>query len=357
MPSKSGAEQPRSSRSDVERDLGDIDKLKDDFDQELSKSDKSGDFSTSFKLKQQIDDRIAALKARMETVRAFESQPSQRPDLEFAKQLFDRDYIGPETISGVWGIEIQPEQVPQIPFSEVELDAAKQAGQFLILRSRNAQDGKPLTMLKMHEILTPRMGVRNRGKVFFTPIDQWRLDSDFFTKDTPVGSGKPDFAWALTSKEILDNSTMKNYVGQTDRLAVYIENELFIGQPPDAYQEALSEYRAYLRTRFGSKNDLAIQQELDTARDWRGYARDLTRLKINQLLRQTPAQALFDMATLYEDQDIELLPKVSAWTNATSRDGFIIDFGGAGFTQGPALARWRPGHAHFRMGVLPSRTS
>jgi hypothetical protein len=357
MTSKSRGEQPRPSRSDTERDLAQIDKLKADFDQELARSEKSGDFAKSLALKKEIDDRVATLKARMETMRSFEPEPtSERSDLEFAENLFGTDYLGPVTIEGVWGLEIKPDQVPEIPFSKPELERAKELNQFLILRAKKAPDGQPLTMLKMHELLSSDMESKRRGKALFKANDRWLLDSPFFTKDTPVDNQSQDFEWALSSKEVLANSTNQHYVIQTDTIAKYLETTLFAGKSMHKhYQEALKEYRDYRQSEFGGQTYDQIENKLK-GQNWRTYADQLARLKINQLLRHSPAQAQFDILTYYQDQDRRLLENNYIWTNTQAPDRFIVVLGKFD-ARGARLERWGSDTAIGLLGVVISRTS
>jgi hypothetical protein len=358
---KSGPERSEgiASTGDLKKDLAQIDKLKSDFDVELKASEKSGDFDRALKLKQQIDERVTTLKARVETVHAFEPEPAltvERADLEFAEKLFGKDYLGPEVISSVWGIEVPQEQIPEIPFSQPELERAKELGQFLILRARNVPDGQPLTMLKMRQLLNPKMETARRGKLLVNATDQWKLDSDFFTKDTPVRSPDQDFEWALTAKEILPGSTNKHYVAQTDQMLLYLANDAYKGQRlPDQYKNAVREYAEYRQATFGPDTYEQIQQKLNGP-NWQTYADQLTNLKINQLLRHNPAQALYDTATLYQNQDVRLLENIYAWTNAQSAGGGVVSFGK--FAAGGAnLSGWPPGDARGDLGVLVSRSS
>jgi hypothetical protein len=311
MPKPPG-EQPSPSRSDIERDLGEIDKLKGDFDQELMRSEQSGDFSKSFTLKKEIDDRVAALKARMETVRAFEPEPTvERVDLEFAEKLFGPDFLGPEVVSSVWGIEIKPDQIPEIPFDQKELERAKELDQFLILRAKYASDGGTLHMYKMHELLTAEMAQKGRGKVLADTDGDWNT-SNFFIADSPVTDQSQNFQWALTSKSILTGTLNKNYISQTHVLAKYLRDELRKRGVAGYYKDALKEYEAYRGLTSGS-----------------GTA-DLVNLKVNQLLRQSPAQAEFDVVTYYQARNVRLpgLFDGFIWTNALDRSGKnIVSFG------------------------------
>jgi hypothetical protein len=353
MPRPSSENPPES----IEQEFSKIEALKKDFDVEFSKSEKSGDYNQSLALKKQIDDRMAALKARVETMRAFEPEPTQeRRDLEFAEKLFGRDYLGPQTISEVWSIEVPPDKVPQIPFSQQELERAKELNQFLILRARNAPDGTPLTMLKMHELLSPDIRKARGLKVLASVDEQWKKSSPFFTSDTPVGKSDQNFAWALTAKEILPRSTNKDYVRQTAEISVYLTKELYMGRLlPDQYKDATQEYIQYVQAAFSNQNYKQIQQKLADP-NWRVYARDLSNLKINQLLRHSPAQAQFDVLTYYQDQNKRLLENTHTWTSARAADGFIVGFGGFD-ARGAGVDELGPSETRGVFGVLISRTS
>jgi hypothetical protein len=353
---KPPSEQPSPSRSDIERDLGEIDKLKGDFDQELTRSEQSGDFSKSFTLKKEIDDRVAALKARMETVRAFEPEPtSERVDLEFAEKLFGRDYLGPQAISEVWSVEIPPDKVPEIPFSQQELERAKELNQFLILRAKYAADGGILHMYKMHELLSVDMLQQGRGKVLADTDGDWNT-SNFFIADSPVTDQSQNFQWALTSKTVHPGTIDKDYAFQTGMLADYLRVEISQGGIPKYYEDALRGYEDYRRNTFVSVTWDQINAQI-SGKDWHTYARDLTSLKINQLLRPSPAQAQFDVLTYYQSRNVRLpaLREGFIWTNARSKSGHIVTFGDFD-KEGAKIVPVAPGRAGASRGALVSRT-
>jgi hypothetical protein len=355
-----GPEKSASGPKDLKKEIAEIDSLKKDFDTALSESEKSGNFDKSLALKKQIDDRMVALKARVEAVQAFEPEStSERLDLEFAEKLFGRDYLGPETVNKVWGIEVPPDKVPEIPFSREELERAKELDQFLILRARNAPDGTPLSMLKMHELLNPGMQAKGRGKVLASveeQTDQWKRDSSFFVSDTPVGKSDQDFAWALTAKKIVPGTTNQFYVVQTFEAIEYVK-KLYMGQRlPDQYDDAVGEHMLYVFATFGSDSSTsAIKKEL-AGPNWRKYASQLTNLKINQLIRPRPAQAQFDVLTYYQHQNKRLLENTHTWTNAQALDGFIVSFGGFD-ARGAGVDALGPEQERGVFGVLISRTS
>jgi hypothetical protein len=335
MPSTPRGEQPAPDTSDIERDLKEIHKLKDDFDVELKASETSGTYDRVLKLKREISDRMAALKARAEALSAIKSetgdyQEPERADLKFAKELFGQDYFGPETLDGVWGIEIDPKDIPEIPFSQSQLEYDKMRSQLLILRARNGPDGLPLTMQKQHDLLNPDMESRGLGKVL-AELDMPQMElmrkASFFNSDAPVMTKDQNYEWALTypNVEVLSRPKPKNYLQQTD-LLVTRAKQTFRGEMPRHYKDAVDEYQEYRRKTFGSLNEEQIEREL-ASQDGRKHFQELARLKLNQLLLPTPAQMMFDMLTYYQDQNKRILEDAYTWTNTSYGDRYIVILG------------------------------
>jgi len=97
-------------------------------------------------------------------------------------------------------------------------ERAKELNQFLILRVDKTNDGKPLTMAKMNELIKGK--VKDGTKALYSDDgsgkikdDAWYKGEDFVLKETPK------LSWALTSKEVISNSPDKNYLDQKVLLA------------------------------------------------------------------------------------------------------------------------------------------
>ncbi|MEA3398548.1 MAG: hypothetical protein U9R06_02260 [Patescibacteria group bacterium] len=76
-------------------------------------------------------------------------------------------------------------------------------------------------MLKMHEILTKDFSKKGAGDVLHDTAG-WKEKEAFYT------DGIPNLGWALTSKEVIEDSTSKNYLEQSLEIAEYLEREVFI---------------------------------------------------------------------------------------------------------------------------------
>ncbi len=248
-----------------------------------------------------------------------------------------KEVMGPDEIKKAFGIEIAESEIPNIPFNSQELKRAKELGQFLVLRVNEAQDKEPLTMEKINQLLEKDLRDKGKGSIFFK-VD-WYANESFYKNKTP------NFAWALTSKEIIEDSTNKNYLQQTETIANYLTNEVYKDlEMPAQYQEAIDEFEAKKEelTRLIETGDKSV------------YEPEISKLKLNKLTRQSPVEALYDLLIYFQNNNERLLEKTYAWTHATSSDGERVDVGG--FDSGGALVSRDSGDgSRSSLGVVLSR--
>ncbi len=256
--------------------------------------------------------------------------------IEDAKELYGEDFLGPEAVKGTWGVELSDDEIPDIQFSEEELKRAKELGQFLILRIDKAPDGQPLTMEKMQELLQPKFDKDIKGKIFFDTSPY--KDEGFFTKD------KPRAKWALVSKEVIPGSISKNHLEQTQLLADYLQQEVFKDSVlPPGYQEAIEEF---------DKQKAAIANMLIS--DWQEAAKKLSELKLNQLARQTPVEAIYDILAYFKTNNKRLLEKKYNWTSRRTSSGNLVSLGSAD-SSGANVYGWNPDNSTSNRGIALSR--
>ena len=282
----------------------------------------------------------------------IEEQPQRRKpekrergkvDLQEAKDIMgEKDFIGPDALKKIYDVE--PKEIPPIPFSAQKLQEAKERGEFLILRLDTLPNGKPATMQNLHEFFDGDFILLE------SPSDDWKLKSDFFMKETPQVS------WALISKTFIPSSISKNYYEQTVALHDHLKNEVYKGGMPRKYEEAIQKFEAWMNATFSGKTPAQIKAELQDDKKWKYYAEQLADLEINQLCRQSGAAALFDLATYYKHTNEHLLPSTITWTNSRGSVGGLVSVGR--FVAGGArVGRWLPGRAFSDLGVLLSRTA
>jgi len=278
-------------------------------------------------------------KIRASEQEAKKPKDSGRGDyltLDQAETIMGKEnFFGTNEVEKAFGIKIDTKNTPEIPFTEADLERARELGQFLVLRADTAEDGQPLTMVKMNELLQNQFVQGGIGKVLFNTTDAWKLNSEFFTTETPrVG-------WALVNKDSIPNSTSKNYLQQTQELAKYVTDEVFrdADSVPVEYQEAVDEFESYFANNFQGKTDAEISTLLGGG-VWQKYAQELGDLKINQLTRQTPSEVLYDLL-MYFNVNGRLLENKYTWTNRRASDGDLVSVGG--FVADGAGARLRLG--------------
>jgi hypothetical protein len=249
-----------------------------------------------------------------------------------------KEVFGPEDLKNIWGIELSPEEIPEIPFSKEDFERAKELGQYLVLRADKTPDGKPLTILAMNELQEEKFKDAGGGKILYSKDDEWKMESDFYTKEAP------EISWSLTSKEVIPDSTSKNYLKQTEIIANYLRNEVFKGTVTfGEYQKAIGEF---------NKKKEKIEKLMDS--DWQKAAEELENLKITQLTRQTPSEVLFDGISYFLKNKEKLLESKYTWTRRRHSDGKLVRVGLAD-GGGASVDGIAPGSRIGTLGVSFSR--
>ncbi|MDO8560663.1 MAG: hypothetical protein Q7R91_00400, partial [bacterium] len=188
------------------------------------------------------------LKEADEMKRAQGKETISGVEFQEARELLGEDLIGPEEIEKTWGV--RPEDVPEIPFSREELERAKEMGQMLVLRVDKTEDGKPMSMEAMNTILAKRWEKEKKGGLLNT-ADGWKG----VTGSKDFSEVAPRAGWALISKELLEGSTSKNCIEQTDVIIKALREQVFSAkggsasggkdiEMPEEYEEAIREFEA-----------------------------------------------------------------------------------------------------------------
>ena len=250
--------------------------------------------------------------------------------IEAAKEILgSKEVIEPEETGRLWGVELDPGEVPPIPFDRKFLERVRdEYGAFLIFRIDAAADGTPLTMLTMNNLKKEEFAEKELGEVISSQYGHLKqlaeAGSDFFVKETPRRG------WALVAKEIVDRSDwFANYYDQTEQIDRELKEKIFkdpesandrlravlefedrkrkvtdlirldpdraieeldkfeITEMPKEYLEALAEFenkKEEIKAHLKSKSEEVIDRGLE----------ELAKLKILDLVRPTPAEVVFD---------------------------------------------------------------
>lgn len=272
-----------------------------------------------------------------------------RVDMDRAREIMGPDFFGQEAIEQTFGPRLEDKDIPAIPFTEAELERAKELGQFLILRVKETGGKKPLplTAENMNNILSPQYKKAKKGKILYN--NDWCKNEDFYKKDVP------QTGWALVSRENIPNSTGKNYLEQTQEIVNYAANEIHKNAPiPQETQEAIDEFNNYYAQNFQNKTAQDMQALL-SGQDWPKYAQELSQLKINRLFRRNFAETLYDSLVFSNNTQARPFEKLYTWTSARSSSGRLVDFGGFG-ADGANVDSWGPDDSSGFLGVSFSRS-
>ena len=258
--------------------------------------------------------------------------------VERAQEIMEADFLGPDAIEKTFGF--MPEVIPTLPFSEGDLERAKELNQFLVLRVNQTADGKPLTMKEINKMLEKQIKKEGKGKILFDT--DWYKNEAFFTKDTPK------LSWVLVSKAEIPDSTSKNYLQQTEQITDYLTNAVFkdmdLDKVPPEYAEAMDEFEA-------QKAEIA---GLITS-NWQEAALRLSNLKINKLTRQSPVEALYDFLMYLQNNNSRLMENKYTWTYRRDSAGELVNFGYSA-ADGARVSRWTPDSVYGYLGVAFSRS-
>ena len=239
--------------------------------------------------------------------------------LKEARQIMgESQFIGPEDIKNTFGFI--PNIIPPIPFSVAELKRAKVLGWQLILYINRKADGMLFTM----EDMIPLDNKTSDGKVFLYNKDN---DGNWLYEDKEVRlrSETPRLGWRLTDPEIIDNSTSKNYLEQTEVIMNYLQNVYYKGvDMPTIYQEATDE--------FNNKKD-NINTLIDSGR--KTAAKKLSKLSINQLTRERLSEIIYRCRINEQKLGVKNITSTFAWSNSLSADGLLVN---AGLFNGDCIA-------------------
>ena len=218
------------------------------------------------------------------------------------QKLFGKDFLGPEALKKTWGVELTEEELQEIehiPFSQEDLEKAKELGMMLVLRLPHNQEQKPLTIKQMREMFSQEdnLGDPQKKKTRIVWNQDWYNDKDFAINATAK------LGWGLVTKEVLAESKNKNW---------------------DEQQEVIKKWA----------NDNGIDPKT--------------------IRRRTPVEIAFDTITYYGANQDSLLENSYDWTSVQSSGGRFVGVGG--FASGGLHVNFDTrGSRHSSLGVCPAR--
>ena len=218
--------------------------------------------------------------------------------LQGAREILARDVLGLEEIRSVFGaVEgIDPTAATTVPFSTAELELAKRAGEFLVLRAARAS-GEPLTLLRLIRQFPDAFDRSFLDKMGYQLKSEWGIALEPLAA---VDTCRPQ--WALVRKHIWE---------ETQNLA---------------YEEQALRLQAYGAQHAG-----------------RGMVR-----------RRTAVEIAFDVIAYHRVRGVRLLHDSWDWSSSHTVDGGYLNLGHFD-EKGMQVFAYSPGVRHGKLGVCPNR--
>jgi hypothetical protein len=196
----------------------------------------------------------------------------------------------------------------------------------------------PLTVERMETLLRPVFKAKKLGRIIYPNDWLWQTNEKCYTTETP----RP--GWKLVTKDVLPNSTSKDYIEQTAVLRDYLQKlgVLSMEELEECSDSKLAEIRELMEVKEAD--------DPEAWKSWEAAGKKLAELRINQQHRTRLCEDIYNQLLLYVTKGERLLEKNYNWTNSRSSDfgssalGFInyghfIDDEGAGARVWPGSVR------------------
>ena len=258
--------------------------------------------------------KISALEAELGVSTGEGKEGSELSLADAEKILGKESVLGAKDVEQVFGVKL--DRIPAIPFSQQELQRAKELGQQLILQVdsmshkgglMSREKNVPLTLESLKQKFTK---AHDDGKVFYE--QDWYKNEDFFKKE------KPRVGWRLTSKDLVPGSTSKSYLEQTDVLVEHLEKQVFKGiEVPKQYKDAIAEFKR-------KRAEIEPLAKSGTDAEWKKGSQMLADLAITKLARELPVEAMYRLILNDQARKDKPLPSTYTWTASRGSDGGLV---------------------------------
>ena len=226
-------------------------------------------------------------------------------EFEEAREIFGKDFLGPEAAEAAFGVELSQEELEQIediPFSREELEQAKQLGMMLVLRVPRIGKEKNTKSFSINSVREAfkdddKLGDPKKKKSNIFYDQDWYDDESFATQDTP------SLGWGLVMKEVLQESRDKNW---------------------DEQEEVLKAW--------------AKENNIDPSK----------------VRRRKPVEIIYDTLLYYSTNKESLLENSYDWTGVQSSDGYFV-YVGYFASGGLGVYNGTRDFTFSNLGVCPSR--
>jgi hypothetical protein len=203
-------------------------------------------------------------------------------DIEKAREILgSAHFFGPDQIEKEFGIKLDIEKMPRIPFDAEELDTARKLHLKLIYRPTASEAGALLTfnkIVEMHEL---------KQEEALPIISPESIKDETYYNDQAVRAG-----WALVgSHDIVENVGLWE---QTSTLSSFIEYNFPTLPLSDPDYSKMSEEVKNSESLFTSMQNEFLQNK-DFLQLFSRASKKIVNMTINQKYRDTPAEFVYDL--------------------------------------------------------------
>ena len=306
------------------------------FPNALDKAAQSGDFGHIGAIRDDIDERLKNLEdslIKIEGVTMIE-----------AKEIMGVNFFGPEEVNAVLGLEFPKGRIPEITFSKEVLENLKDTHQLILYGGgyRKIPETGGYFGVNGQEFDARLQNKKKDGTKLLYDVD-WYKNEEFFTRDSS------ELQWKIVSKDLIPNSTSKNYLEQTDVLVDCVESMYTDpAKIPSEIMGALMEWHDLKRNRK-KFDELKKFVESSDEVEWKSAADTLEKLKLTQMFRESFIEWFYRTALTERATGERLLPNKYSWTKSRTSDGYFVGAGDFG-DGGGGVSGWRPGDSPSSLG-------
>jgi len=247
---------------------------------------------------------------------------------EKAKELMEEDFYGTEEFEMTVGFKTNV-KIPKIEYTAAHLQEAKEHGEMLVLRIGQDNEGNPMTMKRILEIMAPRMPEGERllykqlhpGSAVIQS-DSWYKDEPFFTQD----SLKTE--WVLIGKEFAPNTINNNLAHQTLELYNEMKRRGLLTKEEEKENIGLEKRLKELCEKMGVNwESQHVDNQEKCGKNRPEVSRELANLSINRKHRRSPVGILYDWAMRFKSRKGErgvLSGLMYDWSNTVTDPGSFV---------------------------------
>ncbi len=246
-----------------------------------------------------------------------------------AEHMMQGKFIGAEKIEKAFGFV--PESIPPVPFTPETIELHEKLGHYLVYETKTTPEGNPLTIEEMAKIAGSNVIETNPDsspKAYRLHKEQFghngeSLSSAWFSdraKYQAIFSETPDGGWKFVSPEIIDGSTNRNYVDQTDFLINYWKEHIFENDDSKIPQEYADAFKKW------DDNKASIQDLMKQSK-WIEACDVLSKHPVSKLIRESFASTVYRLIVIEKTENKKILSDKYSWSKTPSSDGDLLAFG------------------------------